>query len=287
MGFRFVLPVAFLLGAGCQLIFKLRADKIVLLTWLEAPEVNIPNVMQMPRAVTATAIFLDRKGGVDPVPVSGGFAGFFGAGKLFPMAERDPAASPGVYVVTSLDDRAEGEPALPYDTDENRRYGFKACTVNRGEGCIGEEFSINRILAAPALDASTIVFEPALQPSSFDGFAGTLLAGTALKVKFPTPTDDNRYRPVVTVMAASADPTQAPGLVFNSVPTGGAELVAYLTTEPPLEIDIPADKLSAAGVYVIMTGSARLNLDTSDNLFIGSGAIAGSMNAFLIEVHTQ
>ncbi len=278
-----VLIVACALGAGCQLIFRVRAEKLVVVTWFEAPAIAIPGLPAQDRVVTATAVFLDRKGGFDPQPVSGGFAGFFGAGKLFPMRERDPGGAPGVYTVSSLEPEADSPP-LPYDSDENRRYGFKACAVNRGDGCVGEEFMITRIRAAVAIDPTTLVFDPALGTSNFPGFSGLAKAGDPLTVRFPAPSDDAEYRPVLNVLGPAGDPAAPLTLLYSSIPTEAPKLIEFLTTAPELDLVIPGDKLALDGIYVVLAGSARLSLDTSDNLFLGSGAIAGSLNAFIVEV---
>lgn len=272
---------SFVLVAGCSFLFKLRADKVVVLTWLKAPAIDVAPFNQIPdlNMTTATAFF--AQGGFNPTPVTGGFATFFGRGQQFVMTERNPEGAPGIYIATSLDDPERG---LPYDSDENRRFGMKACIDKIEEtGCIGEEFTLTRIRAAPELPKDQMQFEPALQPPDplFQGFDGAIDGNTDLTVIFPEPSDEFRYHALVTVFG----PTQGgtPGIVFNSLPLQGPDIVKFITEDPPLRITIPADKFQVAGPYLVLVAAARLNLDSSENVLVGA-AIAGALTAFFVEV---
>jgi hypothetical protein len=211
--------------------------------------------------------------------VSGGFAAFFGRGHQFIMTEKAPDVAPGIYTITSLDD-----PNLPYDADPNRRFGMKACIDKIDDtGCVGDEYQLTRVRAAPPVDPADMQFDPPLQPPSqlFASFHGSVDAGKDLTVIFPPPTPDLQYHALVTVFGPTASGT--PGIVFNSLPLQGPDIVKFITETPPTKITIPGDKLQAGGPYMILAATARLNLDSSDNVLVGA-AIAGALTAFFVEV---
>src|SRR4051794_20193574 len=122
---RWIALCAVVLG-GCQLITRVRASKVAIVTWLQQPSIQTAPFDQMPEngIITATAFFGQLSPTLQPQPQSGVFSAFFGAGKAHVMTEQAPES--GMYIVTSLDD-----PTLTYDTDENHKFGFKACTDYR------------------------------------------------------------------------------------------------------------------------------------------------------------
>ena len=278
MGLRacFVAVAAFAL-TSCNFLFKLRSDKVLVMTWLDAPVIDVEPFRSSPELNMRTATAFFAKGGFEPVPVSGAFTSFFGRGQQVVMTEKNPELAPGIYTATSLENEK-----LVYDPDPNRRFGLRACVDNvEGEGCVGEEFTITRIRAAPALEPGMIVFEPPLQTPTLDIFSGAVDPGVDLTVVFPEPTDEFQYHPIVTVLGPT---NESPvGMVFNSLPLQGPEIVKFITEAPPLRITIPADKLTQQGLYLVLAATARLNLDSSDNVLIGA-AIAGALTGFVIEV---
>ncbi len=264
-------------SSGCNLLFKLKATKIVLLTWLSAPKFDTEPFASSKElnAITATAFIAD---GIDnPKPVSGAFTAFFGRGQQFVMSEVNPDSAPGIYTVNSLENEK-----LPYDADPNRRFGMKACLENVADvGCVGEEFTLTKVRAAPAIERDQIVFDPPLQAPTIDTFNGAIDAGTALTVTFPEPTDEFQYHPLVTMLGPTAD--SPVGIVFNSLPVQGPDVIKFVTEAPPRSITIPADKLSKGGLYLVLVAAARIGLDSSDNVLVGA-AISGAMTGFIIEV---
>lgn len=259
----------------CDLFQKVGADKVLVVTWLDAPKINVAPFNNLANfgTTTVTAVF-GSKGVTSVSPVHGGFAAFFGAGKKVDLSETGVA---GTYAATSVQN-----PVLIYDDNIEHRYGFIACKTETADGCVGEEYDINRILAAPHLARDTLTLTPALGASSFPDFDGSVAKGTALSIAFPPAPSDDQYRPFITVFGLQGDGT--PGQVYSSFPQDPNAILGFINTTPPSQITIPAETFANAGPYIVLAVSARLSLDTTTNLFLGSGALAGSANAFVIEV---
>ncbi len=275
---RFLRLVPLLMGlCACDLFEKVAADKVLVVTWFDVPAVDTPPFNLIPDigATTVTAIFADAKNRAAPTPVTHGFTAFFGIGKLEPLTE---TATPGTYMQSS-----RSADNLAYDPNPQHRYGFEACTKTSAAGCVGEEYTINSILAAPVISKASLSVSPALGPADLPGFDGSLPSGTAFTVTFPPAPAGEQYRPILEVFGNKADGS-GPGLVYSSLPTSAQDLLSFLNSTPPTSLTIPADTLSATGAYVVAAASMRLSLQTSTNLFIGSGALAASANVFVVEV---
>src|SRR5262249_7867929 len=149
---------------------------------------------------------------------------------------------------------------------------------------------------APIADRGTVT---PLGPGSVSGIEGSVAANTDITVHFPPAQDGNHYRPIVALMSMAVDPTQGVdpqnllgaalgkrSFEYSNMPTSGPELLKFITEDPSLDVTIPGKHFQAPGCYLVLVATARLNIDTSDNLFVGSGAIAGAANAFIVEVPT-
>jgi hypothetical protein len=269
---RALAVIAAIICCRCDLFQKAAADKVLVVTWLDAPAITTPPFNQLANfgTTTVTAVFAS-KGVGNPTPIHGGFTAFFGAGKKVDLTETSVS---GTYAATSHDN-----PILIYDDNPQHRYGFIACKTSSADACVGEEYDINSILAAPRLDRDTIEFSPLLGATTLPGFDGSVAAGQALIVEFPPPPANDQYRPFVTVFGQKSDGTV--GQVYSSLPAQASDYLQFINSTPPKQVTIPGSAL-ASGPYVVLAVSARLSLDTSTNLFIGSGALAGAASAFVI-----
>lgn len=271
---RALAAVAALFLCHCDLFQKAGADKVLVVTWLDAPAIKVApfNALANFGTTTVTAVFAS-KGVANVTPVHGGFTAFFGAGKKVNLKETPVV---GTYAATSAE-----SPVLVYDDNTQHRYGFIACKTEQAEGCVGEEYDIKSIVGAPHLSRDVLTLSPTLGSSSFAGFDGAVAVGAALSIAFPPPPTDDQYRPFITVFGIKSDGT--PGQLYSSFPTNPNDILAFINSTPPTQVTIPAATFASAGPYIVLAVSARLSLDTTTNLFLGSGALAGAANAFVLE----
>ena len=271
---RALVAAAAIFLCHCDLFQKVGADKVLVVTWLDAPAIDIApfNTLGNFGTTTVTALFAS-KGVGEPTPIHGGFTAFFGAGKKVDLVETPVA---GTYAATSIEN-----PILAYDDNTEHRYGFIACKTEQAGGCVGEEYDITRIVAAPRVSRDTLTLTPVLGASSFPGFDGSVAVGSALTIAFPPPPANDKYHPFITVFGLKADGT--PGQVFSSLPQSSGEFLSFINSTPPTQVVVPAATFALAGPYIVLAVSARLSLVTSTNLFLGSGALSGAANAFVVE----
>ena len=260
---------------SCALLEKVTANKLLVVTWLKMPSFDQEPFRSLPElgVVTVNAVFIDTSK-PPPKPIQGGFAAFFGAGRKVDLIE---TPVPGVYAQTSA-----GEPSLIYDDTATRRFGFKACLINRN-GCIGQEYSIGRILAAPSVEREKLTLTPQPTASELPGFSGQWALNQSLTVKFPQPEGDVSYRPILMVFGPTGKADKPFGQIYSTLPASPDKYFDFLNSEVKLELTIPGEVFAAQGPYAVMAATARVNMDTS-GLFAGSGALAGAANGFLLEI---
>lgn len=266
---------AALLLVSCGLLEKVTSNKLLVVTWFKMPKFEQEPFASLPGLGTTTvsAIFMDAAK-QPPAPVQGGFAAFFGAGKKIDLVE---SSVPGVYARSSADDAA-----LVYDDSPTKRFGLKACLIYRN-GCIGQEFTISRIRGAPELDRTTLQLDPAPAVSPLPGFDGRISAGQAITLRFPAPSADAVYRPVVMVFGPTGNAAKPVDQIFSTMPSKPEKYFDFLNSEPKFEITIPGEVFSAEGPYAVLAAGARVSMETK-GLFAASGAIAGAATGFLLEV---
>jgi|GEM_PF-6638331 len=117
----------------------------------------------------------------------------------------------------------------------------------------------------------------AIKKFNFDkimaAFSGSIGLNTSLNIQFPEIKAEEKY--IYLVQVISVTPNNMGKMTYTSLPLSGDSLMKLFTEKPPRQFTIPDSVFAEKGVYVVLLTTAHLSIDTSDNLFFASGAIAG------------
>lgn len=123
---------------------------------------------------------------------------------------------------------------------------------------------------------------------------GSLKQETAVKITFPlSQLPDSQYLSIAFVMGPKAGGAQEKAatatsfqfeMLHSSLPLSADALMQLLTLPPENFVIIPAETFQTKGLYLIVLATARVNLDGSKSLFLGSGAITATASAIMVQV---
>jgi hypothetical protein len=72
--------------------------------------------------------------------------------------------------------------------------------------------------------------------------------------------------------------------IFDNFPHEAEEMISLVLDEPANTATIPGSTFNEQGMYLLVLTSTELSTDTSTNLSLGSGALAGSGTAWVFWV---
>ncbi len=111
------------------------------------------------------------------------------------------------------------------------------------------------------------------------GAAGKNVFVTVFRINFAG--DFTQYSSVTTASNWTVDSGNP---VYTNAPETATAMLDMLTGTPATSVTIPTSAFSAKGLYMVMVTLTELGTNTSDNLSIGSGSVAGWGTGFVFIV---
>jgi len=194
-----------------------------------------------------------------------------------------PAGTAGTYFVDSLTTTACSSAGLAYAGGQ-----IYTTTVSLS----GSTYTMKVTAPAP-VGENNVSFSPILVDTNIDSLPlsfPSAAANTALNVDWSNAAEAKGKNTFVTLARIDYNSpsntwsVHSPAVVFNNMPAPPSDFISLVTSSPAANVTIPADRFVSQALYFLIVTTAALSTDTSDNLAIGAGALAGSGTAWVFWV---
>lgn len=252
------------LVSGCALIQGATAKIVVAGSVFATPALSFPEYLAVEPEVAASAWVGEREDELstrEPKPILDARVALAFAGEQVSLLGRGE----GIYGATSVETGLRYEPGATYE--------FQVATG-------GEDYG-GRTPAPAPLAREGLTLSPA--PSHRDGLPDGVLvhpASTSLSITWPQ--ESGRYAYVSVFRADRATPDR-PELLFDTRPKTAKDVLAFVTGNPPTQVEIPAGTFASDGVYAVVVVAAN-NGEKVGDVFGVSAFLVGSGTAQILVV---